>query len=247
MAYITARDVNVLYPVYSGRSRSLKETLIQGVGGRVAVHEDRMVIRALEDISISLKSGDRVALIGGNGAGKSTLLRVLAGILEPSSGELIKHGHVCSLLDMSMGMDPEATGYENIEMRSIFLGATFAEARRRIPEIEEFTELGEYLDLPMRIYSAGMKLRLSFAIAMAIQPQVLVLDEMIGVGDASFAAKAKARLQEVVNELEILIFATHDLDSARHMCKRGVVLESGRMILDAPIDEAIEARMAAFQ
>ena len=239
MAYISASAVNVSYPVYGARSRSLKQQLIRNVGGRVAIDDDKMVINALEDITLSLRSGDRVALIGANGAGKSTLLRVLAGILEPSSGAFTKRGHVSSLLDMSLGMDPEANGYENIQMRSVFLGATFSEAKRLIPEIEAFSELGDYLALPMRVYSAGMKLRLSFAIAMAVTPEILILDEMIGIGDAAFASKAQARLQEVVNDLEILILATHDLNAARSMCRRGVVLAHGRLVLDAPIEDAI--------
>lgn len=240
MASIDASAVSVSYPVYSGRSRSLKAQLLRTVGGRLSLDEDRLVVKALEDVSISLGSGDRVALIGGNGAGKSTLLRVLAGILEPTTGELHKRGNVSSLLDMSMGMDPEATGYENIVMRSVFLGATFGEAKARIAEIEDFSELGDYLSLPMRTYSAGMRLRLSFAIAMAVQPEVLVIDEMIGAGDAAFAAKAHARLQEVVNRLEILILATHALAMAQNMCTRGVVLHHGRMIADTSVDEAIE-------
>ena len=241
MAFIRASGVSVSYAVYSGRARSLKAQLLRNVGGQVTMDEDRLVIRALENVTLSLASGDRVALIGANGAGKSTLLRVLAGIMEPSAGEFVKRGKVSSLLDMGMGMDPEATGYENIEMRSVFLGATFAEAKRRIPEIEAFSELGEYLTLPMRVYSAGMKLRLSFAVAMAMRPQILVLDEMISAGDAAFAAKADARLREVVNKLEILILATHNLNAARSMCSRGVVLDHGHLIADEPIEDAIRA------
>lgn len=240
MAFIHARDIDVSYAVYSGRARSLKAQLLRNVGGQVTVDEDRHVIKALEKITLSLTSGDRVALIGANGAGKSTLLRVLAGIMEPCAGKFAMRGKVSSLLDMGMGMDPEATGYENIEMRSVFLGATFAEAKQRVPEIEAFSELGEYLSLPMRVYSAGMKLRLSFAVAMAMCPQILVLDEMISAGDASFAAKAEARLREVVNKLEILILATHNLYAARSMCSRGVVLHHGHMISDEPIEDAIK-------
>ncbi len=239
MAFIDARAINVSYPVYSGSSRSLKVQLLRTVGGRLAVDSDRLTVKALENVTVSLRSGDRVALIGGNGAGKSTLLRVLAGILEPTSGEFRRRGHVSSLLDMSMGMDPEATGYENIFMRSVFLGTSFAEAKEKIPEIEAFSELGAYMALPMRTYSAGMRLRLSFAIAMSVQPEILVLDEMIAAGDAAFAAKAHARLQEVVNRLEILILATHDLNMARNMCTRGVVLHHGRLIADEPIEQAI--------
>ncbi len=242
MALIDAKSVNVYYPVYSGRGRSLKEQLLRTVGGKLSEDENsRLVVTALEDVTLTLKAGDRVALIGQNGAGKSTLLRVLAGILEPASGQLTTRGHVSSLIDMSMGLDPEATGYENILIRSVFLGATFAEARRRIPEIEAFCELGNYLQLPMRTYSTGMRLRLSFAIAMAGQPEILVLDEMIATGDAAFAAKAHTRLLEVLSKLDILALATHDLNLARSLCNRGLVMAHGRVIVDAPVDEAIQA------
>ena len=242
VASIHTRAVNVLYPVYGARNRSLRDHLIRRVGGKIAVGAvDRVIVTALQNITLSLRSGDRVALIGGNGAGKSTLLRVLAGILEPSAGEIDIHGQVSSLLDMSMGMDPEATGYENIIMRSVFLGATFTEAKARISEIETFSELGDYLDLPMRTYSTGMSLRLSFAIAMAVQPKILVLDELIGIGDAAFAAKANARLQEVVSKLEILVIATHDMNTARNMCNRGLFLDHGRVVADAPVEEVIAA------
>ena len=228
MAFISVRAVDVSYPVYGARGRSLKVKLLRKVGGRLALDDDRLIIRALEDITLSIRSGDRVALIGGNGAGKSTLLRVLAGILEPTSGKLEKRGHVSSLLDATMGMDPEATGYENIVMRSVFLGATYSQAKQCVTEVEEFSELGTYLQLPLRTYSTGMWLRLSFAIAMAARPEILVLDEMIGTGDAAFTAKAHGRLQNVVDQLDILILATHDLHMARSMCTRGVVLERGK-------------------
>ena len=242
MASINTRAVSVLYPVYGARNRSLKDHLIRRVGGKIGGGgDDRLIVTALQNITVSLRSGDRVALIGSNGAGKSTLLRVLAGILEPSSGKIDSCGQVSSLLDMSMGMDPEATGYENIVMRSVFLGATFVEARARIPEIEAFSELGEYLQLPMRTYSSGMGLRLSFSIATAVQPKILVLDELMGIGDAAFTAKANARLQDVVSKLEILIIATHDMDTARRMCNRGLVLDHGQVVVDAPLEDAIAA------
>ena len=245
MAFIRAKGVDVTYPIYSARGRSLKEQLLRTVGGRFDVAQNsRLVVKALEGVTLSLDPGDRVALIGDNGAGKSTLLRVLAGILEPAAGHFEKRGHVSSLLDMTMGMDGEATGYENIILRSVFLGATFAEAKRRVPEIEAFCELDDYLELPMRTYSTGMRLRLSFAIAMAVQPEILVLDEMIGVGDATFAAKARARMEEVVSKLEILVLATHDLNIARSMCNRGFVLGHGRIIADTTVEEAIDAYRA---
>ena len=242
MAFVEVSDASVLYPIYTARSRSVKNHLLRSVGGGIRIRDDaRVVVSALHNISLSLTAGDKIALIGANGAGKSTLLKVLAGILEPSSGEVRISGRISALLDMSMGMDPEATGYENIIMRSVVLGATFAEARTRVPEIEAFSELGQYLQFPMRTYSTGMSLRLSFAIATYAQPEILVLDEMIATGDEAFSVKAKARLENIVSRLKILVLATHDLNTARSLCNRGIVLNHGRIVLDKDIDAAIAA------
>jgi ABC-type polysaccharide/polyol phosphate transport system ATPase subunit len=246
MVFVQARDVSVVYKIYTARSRSIKNELFRTVGGGIKVEDDsRVSVNALQNVSLSLRPGDRVALIGGNGAGKSTLLKVLAGIMEPSAGELRLSGRVSSLLDMSMGMDPEATGYENIIMRSVFLGANFAEAKARVSEIESFCELGDYLHFPMRTYSTGMSLRLSFAIATSVQPEILVLDEMIGTGDESFSIKAKARMDEIVSKLQILIIATHDLSTARTLCNRGVVLSHGNLVADTEIGDALSAYHAS--
>lgn len=241
MASIQAQNVSVDYKIYSAQSRSFKTQLFRSVGGRIQVTDhSHVVISALKDVTLSFKPGDRVALIGGNGAGKSTLLKVVAGILEPSGGKVHIVGRVSSLLDMSMGMDPEATGYENIIMRSVFLGATFAEAKQRVPGIEEFSELGDYLRFPMRTYSTGMSLRLSFAIATSVQPEILVLDEMIAAGDAAFATKARARMQEIISNLEILVLATHNTSMVESLCNRGIVLRHGTVVADTSIKQALE-------
>jgi ABC-type polysaccharide/polyol phosphate transport system ATPase subunit len=242
MAFVELHNVDVAYKIYSARGRSLKNQLLRSVGGTISVKDDdRVVVTALNQVSLALRSGDKVALIGGNGAGKSTLLKVVAGILEPSSGIIRREGAVSSLLDMSMGMDPEATGYENIILRSVFLGATFEQAHALVPEIEAFSELGDYLRFPMRTYSAGMRLRLSFAIATSIQPEILILDEMIGAGDAAFAKKAQERMLEIISRLQILVIATHETRTIRTLCNRGIFLHQGRIIKDGPLDEALSA------
>ena len=242
MAFIEAKNVSVAYKIYSARGRSLRNELFRRVGGGIKVDaQSRVSVAALQNINLSLRAGDRVALIGGNGAGKSTLLRVVAGIMEPSGGEITRSGQVSSLLDMSMGMDPEATGYENIVMRSVVLGASFAKAKARVKEIEAFSELGDYLNFPMRTYSTGMGLRLSFAIATSVQPEILVLDEMIGAGDEAFADKAKTRMDEIVTNLKILVIATHDLNTVEIFANRGVVLSHGAVIADTDIGTAIDA------
>jgi ABC-2 type transport system ATP-binding protein/lipopolysaccharide transport system ATP-binding protein len=197
-------------------------------------------VRALSDITLSLNPGDRVAILGGNGAGKSTLLKIIAGIMEPSIGRAVIEGSVSSLLETSMGMDLEATGYENIVMRSVFLGATFEEARARIPEIEEFSGLGEYLAFPMRTYSSGMMVRLAFAVSTSFMPEILVLDEHIGAADATFSIKAKQRMVDLSEKAQILVFATHSMDAANSLCTRGIVLDKGSLRFDGPVAPAIQ-------
>jgi len=242
MASISLAGVHVDYPVYSARARSLKGHIARSVGGSVRRDEGRAtIIKALQGIDLAVAPGERVAVLGGNGAGKSTLLRVLAGIIEPCAGRVRISGRVSCLFDMSMGMDPEATGYENIVMRSVFLGATFAEAEARISEIEAFSGLGEYLDFPLRTYSSGMVVRLSFAISTSIVPDILVLDEFVGSADAAFAVKVNERIREVVGRSNILVFATHSMPNARSLCSRGIVLDKGRVCYDGALERAIEA------
>ncbi|MES1201881.1 MAG: ATP-binding cassette domain-containing protein, partial [Pseudomonadota bacterium] len=226
---IDLRDVVVEYPLYSTQGRSLKSAILKKVGGKIGHEADRVSVRAVDGVSLSVRAGDRLLLLGGNGAGKSTLLRVFAGILEPSVGVVTIRGRVTSLIEMSMGMDAEATGYENIIMRGVFLGMSYGEARARIPEVEEFSELGEYLRYPVRTYSSGMQLRLSFAISTVVNPDIMVLDEIIGVGDAAFLQKAKARMVELIHSSDIVILASHDFSVARDVCNRAILLDGGKI------------------
>jgi ABC-type polysaccharide/polyol phosphate transport system ATPase subunit len=194
---------------------------------------------ALRDICLDLADGDRLGLIGRNGAGKSTLLRVLAGIYEPPSGRARIEGTVASLTDITMGMDLEATGYENIVLRGVFLGLRVNDVRRMIPEIEAFTELGEFLKLPLRTYSSGMMLRLAFSVTTAVVPEILIMDEMIGAGDAAFVVKAKARLNQMISNSRILVIASHDVEMVRRFCNRAALMETGRIVRLGPVDQVI--------
>ena len=209
MTSIRLNHVSVEFPIYNARGRSLRgELLRRTVGGRIQAAEGSHVsVWALRDISLTLRQGDRLGLIGGNGAGKSTLLRILSGVYEPPVGRATIEGRVSSLTDIMMGMDPEATGYENISLRGVLLGFTRKEIQARIGEIEEFTELGDFLDLPMRTYSSGMMLRLAFAVTTAVTPEILIMDEMSGTGDAGFLAKAQARLERMIAGAHILVIA----------------------------------------
>jgi ABC-2 type transport system ATP-binding protein/lipopolysaccharide transport system ATP-binding protein len=248
LPFVDLTDVGVDYPVFSARGRSLKGAIAKSVGGRIGIGSDDVVmVTALDQVSLSLRPGDRVAVLGRNGSGKSTLLKVISGIFEPLRGSARIRGQVSTLLELTLGMDFEATGYENILTRSVFLGATFAEAKARVAEIEAFSELGDYLNFPMRTYSTGMVARLAFAISTVMRPEILVIDELMSTADGAFAAKSKDRILELVEHSRILAFATHDLAAARDVCTSGIVLDRGRLRFNGAIDEAIAAYLAALQ
>lgn len=238
MASIELVDASVEIPIYNSRGRSLKTTLLRRVGGQVeADGRDIVKVRALRHVNLKLSPGDRLALIGHNGAGKSTLLRVFSGSYEPSGGTAHIEGTVSSLIDMMMGMDPELTGADNIILRGVFIGMSLKEARRAIPEIAEFSELGPYLHLPMRTYSSGMLMRLAFAISTTRFPEILLFDEMISFGDASFASKAKARVESMLGKASILALASHDLGSLKNYCNRAIMLHQGMIVSEGKVEE----------
>ncbi|WP_081581760.1 ABC transporter ATP-binding protein [Pararhodospirillum photometricum] len=193
MAKVILKDVSVSFPVLHTGNRSLKKALVATATGGAILREARSapVVQALKDVTVSLEPGDRVGLIGTNGAGKSTLLRVIAGIYEPDTGDIHISGDVMPLLDLGLGFDGDLTGRENIRMRGMYLGLKPHDSKKLVPEIAAFTELGDYLDLPVRTYSSGMQMRLSLGVATAIQPDILLMDEWMMAGDATFMEKAK--------------------------------------------------------
>jgi ABC-2 type transport system ATP-binding protein/lipopolysaccharide transport system ATP-binding protein len=240
MASISLRNVTVDFPIYNARGRSLKANVLRRVGGRIGSQDGEIVtVEALRGIDLELRPGDRLALVGHNGAGKSTLLRVLAGAYEPSRGVAEIRGKVSSLLDMTMGMDPELTGRENIVLRGIFLGMTFREITDLAPSIEEFSELGGFVDLPMRTYSSGMTLRLAFAVSTAVQPDILLLDEMISVGDAEFANKARLRIEQVMENSRIFVLASHDPQMLQRYCNKAILLREGQIVTAGSLDDIL--------
>jgi len=237
MNYVDAKNLSVEFPLFTNPSRSLKgKVLHASTGGRFASSADsRMVVKALDNLTFSIGKGERVGLLGHNGSGKTTLLRLLAGAYEPVSGSLNVQGRVASLLDLSLGMDHDATGYENIFLRGIMMGLSPKQIRDRTDEIADFTELGEYLDMPVRTYSSGMQLRLAFGVSTSVSADVLIMDEWLSVGDASFGVKAAKRLESFVNEASILVIATHDMALVERVCSRKIVLEQGRIVVDEHI------------
>src|SRR5262245_60425418 len=198
MARVQLDQVFIDYPIYTCHTRAFKTLVIGRLGGKLAEHQQTTIVQALSGVSLELTAGDRLCLIGENGSGKTTLLRVISGVYAPQRGQVKILGSVSSFTDITLGMDMEATGWENIIFRSIFMGLTFAEAHRLAPSIGEFTELGAYLDLPVRTYSSGMFMRLAFTIVTSVSPDIIVMDEMIGTGDALFLAKAHRRLGEML-------------------------------------------------
>jgi ABC-2 type transport system ATP-binding protein/lipopolysaccharide transport system ATP-binding protein len=243
LAHLHLDGVAVAFPLLHDSAFSLKKTLLFRLGllSTAKPRPPRRWIQALSDVTISFNHGDRVGLIGANGAGKSTLLKVLAGIYEPTAGSIDIHGHVCPLFDVNLGMNPETTGYENIELRALHLGLKLAEIRRNISEIADFTELGDFLSMPVRTYSTGMAFRLAFAITTFLRPDILLMDEMILAGDAGFQAKASARLRALIDNSGILVLASHSDDLLRQWCNKGLVMAGGRVQFFGPIDAALAA------
>ncbi|GAB5506232.1 MAG: ABC transporter ATP-binding protein [Rhizobiaceae bacterium] len=232
MPHISIRDMSVDFVIFGAGSRSLKKAIVaQATGGRVSRSSDRAVtVRALDKINLEFKHGDRVGLIGHNGSGKSTLLRSVAGIYLPTEGVLTVEGNVSALLNPSAGMDPDATGYENIFLRGYVLGLNKKQIEGTLDEIAEFTELGEYLNLPMRTYSAGMAARLAFAISTSIHPDILLIDEGIGAGDAAFLEKMQVRLGEFVDRASILLIASHDQALLERFCTEKLIMDHGQVV-----------------
>ena len=243
MARIVLNNVSVDFPIYDGNDRSFRRALLElSVGGVISRRgRGHLEVRALDDISLGLVDGDRVGLIGHNGAGKSTLLRILAGIREPTAGRIVIEGSVGALLNMPSVLDPEMTGHENIDRACILLGIPDRRRDAVAEDVVTFCELGPFLDLPVRAYSAGMQLRLSFALMTAQQPEILLLDEAFSAGDAHFRVRAEDRMSELGRRTDIVIFASHDYGALRRMCNKAVWLEHGRIRALGPIEEVLTA------
>jgi lipopolysaccharide transport system ATP-binding protein len=237
---IDVENISVWFPLYHGSARSLKKTMFAAASGRLGQDQQkRVVVRALQDVTVSIASGDRLGLVGRNGAGKTTLLRVLAGIYEPVAGRVRISGSLNALLDPSLGMNMELTGRENILLRGLYNGLTKPEIARLEEDVADFAGLADFMDLPMRIYSSGMVLRLGFALATAVRPQILLMDEWFLAGDADFMEKARTRLEEMVRGADILVLSSHQDAIIRDWCTRVLWMEQGRVRADGSPDEVL--------
>ncbi len=230
------------FPIFDASSRSLKKSVLGKAGGTIGKTDSNVVtIEALRDITVSFREGDRVGLVGHNGAGKSTLLRLLSGIYEPTRGSAHVRGRVAPVFDLGVGMDPEISGYENILIRGLFLGMSRKQMQDRMDDIAEFTELGDYLSMPLRTYSTGMRVRLAMGVVTSIDPEILLLDEGIGAVDAEFMKKARIRLQDLVSRSGILVFASHSNEFLAQLCNTAMWIDHGEIRQRGDIDEIVEA------
>ena len=243
MAEIILKNVVAEFPIY-GTQPSLRNALfgrvVGGVLRRQSDNAKRMAVRALDDVSLTVNHGDQLGIVGHNGAGKSTMLRIFAGIYEPNQGTISVEGRISPLFSTSPGLDLDDTGYENIVTCGLLLGMSRDEIERKLPEIEAFSELSDYLALPARTYSTGMLVRLGFAVATAINPEILLLDEELGAVDARFAARAAERVESLIGRSSIVVLASQSEDLIRKICNRAILLDHGRVIADGPTAEVLE-------
>jgi lipopolysaccharide transport system ATP-binding protein len=236
---IELNQAHLHYASVAFKERSVKSLVSGLLSGKRTINPVGD-IHALRDVSATIKEGERVGLLGQNGAGKSTLLKVIAGLYPLSAGQLRVDGMVRSLFDISLGFEPDATGRENILYRGLLMGQSPKYMQKKEEDIVDFADLGPFIDYPIRTYSAGMQVRLAFAISTAVDGDILLLDEVIGAGDAKFMEKARARIQHLVNRASILVLASHDLSALAQLCPRSIVLSRGSVLFDGPTDQAIE-------
>lgn len=242
MVSIDTYNACVDFPIFDAKSRSMKKAFLGAAGGAIGRNDSNVVtVQALRDINLHLKEGDRVGLVGHNGAGKSTLLRLLSGIYEPTRGSAHIRGRVAPVFDLGVGMDPEISGFENIIIRGLFLGQTRKQMKAKMDEIAEFSELGDYLAMPLRTYSTGMRIRLALGVVTSIEPEILLLDEGIGAVDAAFMAKARHKLSDLVERSGILVFASHSNDFLAQLCDSALWVDHGQIRQCGSIPDIVEA------
>jgi len=241
MACVELENVSLTYPIYGANARSFKATLIHiATGGSLNKNKGNIEVEALRDVSIKLEKGDRLAVLGHNGAGKSTLLKVLAKIYEPTKGTVNVHGCVNCLFDIMMGMDHELNGHENIMLRGLVLGLSKPEIRKITPQVEAFSELGDFMKMPIKSYSSGMKVRLAFGIITNVFSEILLIDEIVNVGDAKFLAKAKAQMMRLVHQSEFMVLSTHDTHIVKELCNKALWLEKGVVKCHGTVEEVLK-------
>lgn len=242
MASLEVENIHLDYRIYGPAALSLRAQILRpALGGAINNSEHNVLsTQALEDVSISIQQGERVGLLGANGAGKSTLLRVMASVYQPTQGSVSVQGKVRTLFDITQGMDDEGTGIDNAFIRGLVIGATRNDIEARLDEIIEFSELGDYIHMPLRTYSSGMRLRLAFAVSTCFGGDIVLMDEIFGVGDQRFYQKAAGRLHEYLGDSGIVVLASHSAELIREMCDRAILLDHGKLIADGSCDEVLD-------
>lgn len=243
MSIIDLKNVSLDFPIYNTQAFSLRNSLLNAATGGILRKGEKntYTVSALKSISFSLKSGDRVGLLGHNGSGKTTLLKLLAGIYSPSSGDIHVRGKIATLFDVLLGTRDDMTGYENLYISSIMRGKTISETKKSLEEMAEFTELGDFLNIPMRTYSSGMKLRVGFAVATEGTPDILLIDEVFGTGDQNFVSKSTARLRSLIDRSGILVFSSHSGELLKQLCNKVMILEHGEIKAFGATEETLDA------
>jgi ABC-2 type transport system ATP-binding protein/lipopolysaccharide transport system ATP-binding protein len=246
MSRIRLDKVNVSYPVVKDQYLSIRRAFLRFLTGGKLYKEDTIeVVHALKDISFEARDGDRIALVGCNGAGKSTLLKTIGGYILPDTGDIEIRGTITSLFSVNGGMDIERTGYDNIYLMGRLLGISKREMKKHLPDIEDFSELGEFLKMPVRGYSDGMKVRLGMAVVTCLEPDILILDEAIGAGDAHFIEKATSRAQKFYERANIIVMSSHDPTIIKRLCNKAIWIDRGKIVQEGEVNEVIEAYLKA--
>lgn len=246
-AYLKLDNVSVRFRVYGVGSQSLKKQIISfGTGGRLARDAaNHFVVQALDNISLDLKDGDRLGIIGANGSGKSTLLRTMAGIYRPNEGTVSSHGRIAAIIDHSVGLEPQATGLENIQARAVLMGVSNSEWPAYTERVRDICELGDYLSMPVHTYSSGMMMRLNFALSVSIDPDILILDEWLSVADSSFRDKAEHLMANFVARSRVLVVASHSFELLERLCNRGAFLQTGKIEAQGAVSATLLAYLNA--
>ena len=233
---IKVENVGMKFNLSKEKVDSLKDWVIKSLKGEISYNE----FWALRDINITLKKGDRLGILGLNGAGKSTLLKVIAGVFKPTEGKVTKRGNIAPLLELGAGFDPQYTGRENIFLYGAVLGLSRKFLEEKYDEIVKFAELEEFIDVPLKNYSSGMKARLGFAIATIVEPDILILDEVLSVGDAKFRKKSEKKVMSMFDKGVTVLFVSHSIEQVKTLCNKAILLEKGRIIASGDIDEVAE-------
>ncbi|OWK44468.1 ABC transporter ATP-binding protein [Fimbriiglobus ruber] len=237
MAKIELNDVSLTFTIRQQRKVPLKEYLVKGLFRES--RNPRIPIHALNHLNLTAHDGDRIGVVGHNGAGKSTLLKLLAGVYPPTKGTRVVEGRICSLFDIALGFEMDANGWENIRYRGYLLGETPKSLEKKIDGIAAFSELGAFLDVPVRYYSSGMLVRLAFSISTAVSPEVLLVDEVLGAGDLAFQVKARERMRELMAAARLMVLVTHDIGTLEQICNRAIWLQHGALMADGEPREVV--------